>query len=120
MSGLALNAELTGRGGVLLHRTRTAPLYRFYALPGGPPARPGLVRTASGGAAIAVEIWSLPEAGFGSLVAAVPPPLAIGTVELETGEPVKGFLCEAHAAADAREITDYGSWRAFLAAEAAG
>ncbi|NBC31315.1 MAG: allophanate hydrolase [Alphaproteobacteria bacterium] len=120
MSGMPLNAELTGRGGALVHQCLTAPLYRFYALPGGPPDRPGLVRAVSGGAAIAVEVWSLPAAGLGSLVAAVPPPLAIGTVELETGERVKGFLCEAHAAAGAHDITEYGSWRTFLAAEAGG
>jgi allophanate hydrolase len=34
--------------------------YRFYALPGGPPHRPGMVRVAEGGAAIEMEIWELP------------------------------------------------------------
>lgn len=116
MSGLPLNAQLTQRGGTLARRCRTAPVYRFYALPGAPPARPGLVRTESGGASIDVEVWTLPAAGLGSLMAEIPAPLAIGTLALEDGTTVKGFLCEAHAAAKAEDITDLGSWRAFLAA----
>ena len=44
------------------------------------------------------------------------PPLAIGTVELADGTQVKGFLGEAHALADARDITSFGGWRAFRAA----
>ena len=61
-----------------------------------------------------MEIYDLPMAGFGALVASVAPPLAIGTVELADGEAVKGFLCESYAAACARDITDFGGWVAFL------
>jgi allophanate hydrolase len=114
MSGLPLNGELTARGGVLARRCRTAPVYRLYALPGALPARPGLVRTPDGGAAIEVEVWALPAAGLGDLMAGIPAPLGIGSVDLEDGERVKGFLCEAHAAAAARDITGYGGWRAYL------
>ena len=60
-----------------------------------------------------VEIYDLPLAGFGELVLSVAPPLAIGTVKLEDGEAVKGFLCESFAAARARDITDFGGWVAF-------
>ena len=44
MSGLPLNIQLTELGGRLEKAGRTAPVYRFYALPGGPPRRPGMVR----------------------------------------------------------------------------
>ena len=114
MEGLALNHELTDRGGRLVARTRTAACYRLYALPGGPPQRPGLVRGADG-AAIEVEVWELPLAAFGSLVQSVPAPLAIGTLTLADGRAVKGFVCEAHAAAGADDITRFGGWRRFLA-----
>jgi allophanate hydrolase len=60
-------------------------------------------------------VWELGEAAFGSFVAAVPPPLAIGTLLLEDGTAVKGFLCEAHAVAGADDISRYGGWRAYLA-----
>jgi allophanate hydrolase len=119
MSGLALNPQLTERGGRLLARTRTAPRYRLYALPGGPPARPGLVR-AEGGDAIEVEVWALPAECFGSFLAEIPPPLGIGWVELADGRRVPGFLCEAYAVQGADEITALGGWRAYLQARAAG
>ena len=115
MSGLPLNHQLTDRRARLLRATRTAPEYRFYALPGGPPERPGLVRVESGGAAIDVEVWAVPVDRFGSFVAGIPAPLGIGRVRLEDGTEVPGFLCESVAVPDAREITHLGSWRRFLA-----
>jgi allophanate hydrolase len=114
MEGLPLNHQLTSRGAVFLTRTRTAPAYRFYALPGGPPHRPGLVRVTSGGASIEVEIWAVPAAHFGTFVAGIPAPLGIGKVELETGEHVAGFVCESYAIATATDITCLASWRRYL------
>ena len=90
MSGLPLNSELTGRGARLIRACRTAPAYRLYALAGGPPARPGLVKRA-GGAAIPLEVWALPVERFGDFIAGVPSPLCIGTVELDDGTTVKGL-----------------------------
>ncbi len=119
MSGLPLNGDLRGLGASFVREMRTAPHYRFYLLPGGPPRRPGLLRVADGGRAIAAEIWSLPPEGFGRLVASVPPPLGFGTIALADGGDVKGFLVEAAAVAEARDISQHGGWRAFLASEAA-
>jgi allophanate hydrolase len=114
MEGLPLNHQLTSRGATFVRRTRTIPAYRFYALPGGPPFRPGLVRVPSGGASIDVEVWSVPGAHFGSFVAGIPAPLGIGKVDLEDGQQVSGFLCEGHALEGAREITALGGWRQYL------
>jgi len=111
MSGLPLNHQLSDRGGRLARVTRTVAEYRLVALPDG---RPGLERVAHG-AAIAVEVWSLPVAQLGSFVAAIPPPLGIGTVRLDGGASAKGFLCESIAAAAATDISAYGGWRAWLA-----
>ena len=115
MSGMALNGELSDRGGVFLRAEKTAPAYRLYALNGGPPERPGLVRVRDGGAAIAVELWALPPAALGDLMTGVPAPLAIGTVTLADGTSVKGFVCEAAGAEGARDITAYGGWRKYVA-----
>jgi allophanate hydrolase len=90
-------------------------VYRFYALPGGPPHRPGMVRVAEGGGAVAMEVWELPAREFGSFVAGIPAPLGIGTVLLEDGTSVLGFVCEAVAAEGARDITALGDWRVYLA-----
>ncbi len=82
---------------------------------GTTPARPGMVRVPSGGAAIEVEVWELDAAGLGMFVPRVPAPLVIGSVEIADGSSVLGFLCEPHALADARDITEFGGWRAYRA-----
>ncbi len=114
MSGLPLNGQLTELGGRLESVGRTAPVYRFYALPGGPPHRPGLVRAADGGGAIELEVWSLPAAEVGAFLRRIPAPLGLGTVTLADGSDVTGFLCESHATQGARDITALGGWRAYL------
>jgi allophanate hydrolase len=73
------------------------------------------VRVDAGGAAIEVEVWALPTAAFGSFVAAIPAPLAIGKLTLADGRQVCGFVCEVHAVRQARDITEFGGWRAYQA-----
>jgi allophanate hydrolase len=119
LAGLPLNGQLLERGATLLEATTTAPAYRLFALPGTTPPKPGLMRSASGGAAVAVEVWSMPMSQLGSFLALIPAPLGLGSLELADGRWVHGFLCEAHALQDAREITPLGGWRAFLAASTA-
>jgi allophanate hydrolase len=116
LSGMALNHELTSRGATFVKTAATAPAYRLYALPGGPPRRPGLVRSGSGGTAIAVEVWALAPEAFGEFVACVPAPLCIGTISLGDGTSVKGFLCEPTGLEDAEDITRFGGWREYIAA----
>lgn len=112
LSGLHLNRLLTERSGRLLKTTRTASAYRLYALPDG--KRPGMVRCDSG-AAIEVELWALPLTIYGEFVAEIPPPLGIGTIDLQDGTQVQGFVCEAYAVRDAVDITSFGGWREYLA-----
>jgi len=114
LSGLPLNGQLTSRGARLLRTTRTAPHYKFYALPDG--KRPGLIRVASGGASIACEVWELPATAFGSFVAGIPAPLGIGSLQLEDGSSVAGFICEGIGIEGAKDITALGGWKAYLQA----
>ncbi len=111
MSGLPLNHQLTALGARFLQPARTAPFYRLHAL----GDRPGLVRVGAGegGGAVAGEVWALPTAAIGVLLASVPAPLGFGTVALEDGD-MLGFLAEAHALADAPDITPLGGWRAWV------
>jgi allophanate hydrolase len=112
LTGQPLNWQLTERKARLVRTCRTAPGYRFYALAGTVPAKPGLIREpAFKGPGIEVEVWSIPEEDFGSFVAAVPPPLAIGSAELEDGSSVKCFVCEPYGIQNAEEITHLGGWR---------
>jgi allophanate hydrolase len=116
LSGMALNGELKALDGRLLQTTTTAHDYRLYALRGTAPPKPGLLRVEAGlGAAIEVEVWALTTKAFGEFVANVPPPMSIGTVRLADRSTVKGFLVEPQATVGARDISQYGGWRAFLA-----
>jgi allophanate hydrolase len=116
LSGLPLNGELTGRDGRLVGSTTTSSNYKLFALPGGPPQRPGLVHVEANepGTAVDVEVWEMPVSEFGSFVACIPVPLGIGTITLASGEAVQGFLCERYAIAHAVDISRYGGWRAYL------
>ena len=119
LSGMALNGELKSLGGRLLEAATTAPDYKLYALETTPP-KPGMLRVETAtGSSIELEIWSLPAAAFGKFVAAIPPPLSIGTVRLADGRSVKGFIVEAADVKGARDISAFGGWRAFVAQKAA-
>jgi len=114
LSGMALNCELKALGGRLLEAAITAPDYRLYALPTTPP-KPGMLRVEKGaGSSIALELWALSAAAFGKFVAAIPPPLSIGTVRLADGRGVKGFIVEPADVDSARDISAFGGWRAFV------
>jgi len=116
MQGLPLNHQLRDRGGYLLQATTTAPRYRLFALPGGPPHRPGMIRVHQDGARIELEVWALPTEQVGSFIAAIPSPLGMGKIELDSGALVTGFLCEGYASEGAADITSYGGWRDYLKA----
>ena len=115
LSGQPLNWQLTQRNGRLIRTCRTHPDYKFYALKGTVPPKPGLVHVPGfEGPGIEVEIWALPEDTVGSFVEGVPPPLCIGTLRLEDGTQVKGFLAEQFGIENATEITHFGGWRKYL------
>lgn len=113
LAGQPLNHQLTDAGAFLIEQGSTSANYRLYALRGTKPAKPGLVRAKEGGA-IELEVWAVPEDKFGAFVAAVPPPLAIGSCTLACGRTVKSFVCEPRAVDDAEEITHLGSWRNYV------
>ncbi|PHS30555.1 MAG: allophanate hydrolase [Methylophaga sp.] len=114
LEGLPLNWQLTDRGGKLVKKTTTSENYRLYALAGGPPERPGIVRDETLGTSIEVEVWSLPTAQLGSFVANIPAPLGIGKVELADGSWLTGFICEPYGIDTATDITHKGGWRAHI------
>jgi allophanate hydrolase len=116
LRGMPLNHQLTSRGASFVESTYTAEEYRLYALTNSTPPKPALVRVSSGeiGWSIAVELWDVPEACFGSFVAEIPPPLGIGSLALADGRMIKGFICEPYGIDGARDISSYGGWRAYM------
>jgi allophanate hydrolase len=114
LKDMPLHWQLTSRDARFIAETQTAPSYRLYAMADSAPPKPALVHS-DDGAAIAVEVYELDIAAFGSFVAEVPPPLAIGTVTLADGTSVKGFVAEPRATTGAEDITALGGWRRFIA-----
>jgi allophanate hydrolase len=117
LSGLPLNSQLLDRGATLVGPAWTAPWYRLYELPDTTPPKPGLLRVPGQlGPGIELEVWEMGPEPFATFVDAIPPPLGIGSIELEDGVTVKGFLVESYAVAGARDITQFGGWRNYLKA----
>lgn len=114
LEGMPLHWQLTSRGATFVGAFTTAPNYRLYAMADSVPPKPALVHSEAG-AAIALEVYELDMASFGSFVTEVPPPLAIGTVQLADGSSVKGFVAEPRALTGAEDITHLGGWRAYIA-----
>ena len=115
MRGLELNGNLLAVGASFLREDTTVPHYRLWTINDRHPA---MQRVASGGVAVAVEVWSVPPAGLASVLLAEPPGLCIGKVMLASGEEVLGVLGEAALCEGQREITAFGGWRAYRAASA--
>lgn len=114
LSGMPLNHQLIERDAILIKACKTAENYRLYALAGGPPYRPGLIKVNENGAAIDVEVWRMPLENFGSFMLGIPHPLGIGKAELDDGSEVNSFICEAFAINDAEDITSFGNWRNYI------
>ena len=115
LTGMPLNHDLTDRGARFLRAVSTLPEYRLFALPEGPPFKPGLMRVAPGeGSAVATEVWAIASEKFGSFVAGIPSPLGIGTVRLADGSTPKGFIVEVEGVKDAKDISGFGGWRAYV------
>jgi len=113
LHGMPLHHQLESRNARLVRKARTAPTYKLYAMATTPP-KPALIHDPKG-AAIELEIYELSLDAFGSFVAEVPAPLAIGTVTLDDGSEIKGFVAEPRALQGAKEITAHGGWRAYIA-----
>jgi hypothetical protein len=112
MRGLALNGNLLAVGAHFVREARTAPIYRLWSIGDRHPA---MVRATTGGAAIAVEVWSVPAAGLAPILRQEPPGLCIGKVQLSDGDEVLGVLGEPVLCEGQREITAHGGWRAYVA-----
>ena len=77
-----------------------------------------MVRVNDGtGVKVAVEVWSVPAPGLADILREEPPGLAIGKVRLEDGTTVLGVIGEPSLVVGQREISAYGGWRAYVAAE---
>ena len=120
LAGMPLHGQLQARQARLLARTHTAPAYRLLALPHTTPPKPALARltpaelSQGSGARIEIEVYELPQDTVGSFLSLIPPPLGLGSIELEDGRWVHGFICEAAGLQGAQDISHFGGWRAYV------
>jgi allophanate hydrolase len=56
----------------------------------------------------------MPSTEVGSFLGLIPSPLGLGSIELEDGSWVKGFICEPYAIDGAKDISDLGGWRPYI------
>jgi gamma-glutamylcyclotransferase (GGCT)/AIG2-like uncharacterized protein YtfP len=115
MRGLELNASLVEAGATFIREARTAPVYRLWSIRDRHPA---MIRVDDGGAAIALEVWSVPPAGLATILLKEPAGLCIGKVRLDDGRETLGVLGEPALCDGMREITEHGGWRAYVAMRA--
>lgn len=112
MRGLELNANMLGAGAIFVREARTESTYRLWSIGDRHPA---MVRVASGGVSVAVEVWAVPAEGLAKILLQEPPGLSIGKVTLSDGEEVLGVLGEPLLCEGQREISRHGGWRAYMA-----
>jgi hypothetical protein len=114
MRGLELNGNLVSIGATFVREDETDACYRLWSIGDRHPA---MLRTPGEGAGVALELWEVPVEGLASLLMNEPPGLAIGKVVLRDGAIVLGVLGEPFLCEGQREITSYGGWRAYIAAQ---
>jgi gamma-glutamylcyclotransferase (GGCT)/AIG2-like uncharacterized protein YtfP len=112
MRGLELNPNLLAAGASFVREAKTAPVYRLWSIQDRHPA---MIRFATGGTAVAVEVWSVPPGGVAAILLNEPPGLSIGKVRLADGAEVLGVLGEPALCEGQREITQHGGWREYIA-----
>jgi gamma-glutamylcyclotransferase (GGCT)/AIG2-like uncharacterized protein YtfP len=111
MRGLELNPNLLNVGATFVKETTTAPTYRLWSIN---DVHPAMMRVATGGTAIALEVWSVPAAGLAEILLNEPAGLCIGKVQLADGKEVLGVLGEPILCEHQKEITQFGGWRAYV------
>ncbi len=112
LRGLELNRNMIDAGATFVREAATVPAYRLWSIDDRHPA---MIRVASGGVSVAVEVWAVSPDGLAQILLQEPPGLCIGKVTLADGEEVLGVLGEPLLCEGQREITQHGGWRAYIA-----
>ena len=114
LKGMPLHSQLVERNARFIKSCKTARHYQLFALANTTPPKPGLVRIKEGGDQIELELYDLPQESIGSFFNLIPAPLGLGTIELDDGTWVKGFICEPVGMIGATNISQYGGWKNYL------
>jgi gamma-glutamylcyclotransferase (GGCT)/AIG2-like uncharacterized protein YtfP len=119
MRGLKLNKNLDGAE--FLGEFQTAPCYRIFSIGDVHPGMFEVTDGEDGGISVPGEIYRMPDEVWQRVEAGEPPHLYKGPVKLADGRTVDGILFPRELAeGHQREITEFGGWRAYMAAKDAG
>jgi hypothetical protein len=114
MRGLQLNPNMLAVGATFAREDLTDPNYRIWSIDDRHPA---MLRTPGAGAHVALELWDVPLSGLAKILLNEPPGLSIGKVVLRDSSIVLGVLGEPFLCEGRRDITAFGGWRAYIAAQ---
>ncbi|MBC8051445.1 MAG: hypothetical protein H7Y13_00090 [Sphingobacteriaceae bacterium] len=119
LSGQPLNHQLTSLGSRLKRKCTTSAEYKMYLVKDARGEKPGLIRLTGGrkGSAFELEIWEVPFENAGKFISMIPQPLGIGTLNLQDGTQVKGFICEPCVMEESEDISRFSGWREFVKAK---
>ena len=95
----------------LLERVRTASAYRLYLVDGRWPA----LVPADDGVEIECELYDFDEEHLARLAELEPPGWARGPLALADGRTVEAFVADRSLAARGVDVSEHGSWAAFVA-----
>lgn len=113
MKGMELESQLIELDSKFIGAAKTKAAYKMIKL-NTIPEKPGLIRVENGGKSIEVELYDIPVENLGKFMMNVNSPLAIGNIELENGEIVKGFICEDYIENECEDISDYLSFKKYV------
>jgi len=114
MRGLELNSNLLTVGATFVCEAQTDPHYRLWSIGDRHPA---MMRVATNGTTVALEIWELPAAAIATILEQEPAGLCIGRITLADGSSILGVLGEAFLCESGIDITKFGGWRAYMASK---
>ena len=114
MRGLELENNLKQAKALFIKESKTEKAYRLFSINDQYPA---MIKVASGGNTVDVELYEISEEGLKEVLAKEPPGLTIKEITLIDGTSVQGVVGLESITKGQKEITTYGGWRNYLASK---
>ena len=114
MRGLELENNLKQAKALFIKESKTEKAYRLFSINDQYPA---MIKVASGGNTVDVELYEISEEGLKEVLSKEPPGLTIKEITLIDGTSVQGVVGLESITKGQKEITTCGGWRNYLASK---
>lgn len=114
MRGLELENNLKQAKALFIKESKTEKAYRLFSINDQYPA---MIKVASGGNTVDVELYEISEEGLKEVLSKEPPGLTIKEITLIDGTSAQGVVGLESITKGQKEITTYGGWRNYLASK---